>query len=171
IYGPLNALWVIGNYADVDPRVGFRSDYRGGNFQYDGHDAIDAGPIEFAKTDAGMPIYAAADGVVTEVLDGVFDRQTATPGPNGNHVWIDHGNNWQTLYYHMSANTITVKVGDHVKQGQVIGLMGSSGNSTGPHLHFNPFYRGCQVEMGYDTATYETQPMPYSGDVGPLALD
>ena len=49
--------------------------------------------------------------------------------------------------------------------------MGSSGNSTGPHLHFTPYYHRCQVEMGYDTADYEGNPMPYSGDVAPFAMD
>ncbi len=63
-----------------------------------------------------MPIYAAADGVVTQVLDGEFDRQTATTGAQGNYVRIAHGNQWDTLYYHFAANSITVKVGDSVKR-------------------------------------------------------
>jgi murein DD-endopeptidase MepM/ murein hydrolase activator NlpD len=167
----LNKDWAINNYADVDPRPGVVTDYRGGPFTYDGHDAIDAGPWGFNRQDAGMPIYAAADGVVSAVVDGLFDRNTATNNSDGNHVWIDHGNGWQTLYYHFARNTITVKVGDHVKAGQLIGLMGSSGNSTGTHLHFTPYYRGCEVEMGYDTATYETDPMPYGGDVPGFAFE
>src|SRR5262249_11171513 len=141
ISGTLNKDWAINNYADVDPRAGVAADYRGGPFQYDGHDAIDAQPWGFDRMDAGMPIYAAADGVVTEVLDGQFDRNTNGSSSDGNHVWIDHGNGWRTLYYHFARGTITVKVGDVVKAGQVIGLMGSSGNSTTVHLHFTPYYR------------------------------
>jgi murein DD-endopeptidase MepM/ murein hydrolase activator NlpD len=177
IYGTLNQSWAIGNYADVDPRVGSRADYRGGTYQYDGHDAIDAGPTDFAKMDAGIPIYAAADGTVeNDLLYDVYDRSTKVAVPpdppvNGNHVWINHGNQWETLYYHLAANSITVKPGDHVKQGQVIGLMGSSGNTSAAHLHFTPFYRRCQVEMGYDPVTYETNPMPYAGDVAPFLFE
>lgn len=52
----------------------------------------------------------------------------------GHHVWINHGKNQVTLYAHMSR--IVVKEGQYVKQGQVIGYVGSTGNSTGPHLHF-----------------------------------
>jgi murein DD-endopeptidase MepM/ murein hydrolase activator NlpD len=171
ISGTLGQDWAINNYADVDPRSGSAADYRGGPYQYDGHDAIDAQPWGFDRQDAGIPIYAAADGVVSAVVDGLYDRNTAQSNLDGNHVWIDHGNNWQTLYYHFAKNTITVKVGDHVKAGQVIGLMGSSGSSTSTHLHFTPYYRGCEVEMGYDTATYETNPMPYAGDAPAFLFD
>ncbi|HEY1376237.1 MAG TPA: peptidoglycan DD-metalloendopeptidase family protein [Gemmataceae bacterium] len=171
ISGTLNKDWAINNYADVDPRPGIAADYRGGPFQYDSHDAIDAQPWGFDRMDAGMPIYAAADGVVTEVLDGQFDRNTNGSTSDGNHVRIDHGNGWSTLYYHFARGTITVKVGDVVKAGQVIGLMGSSGNSSTAHLHFTPYYRNAQVEMGYDTAAYETDPMPYGGDVPAFLFD
>jgi murein DD-endopeptidase MepM/ murein hydrolase activator NlpD len=174
IGGTLNRDYAIGNYADVDPRSGIAADYRGGPFQYDGHDAIDAGVIGtagFAHMYVGVPIYAAADGTVSAVVDGQYDHQTTQSNLEGNHVWIDHGNNWQTLYYHFAKNSITVKVGDHVRAGQLIGMMGSSGSSTSPHLHFTPYYRGCQVEMGYDTATYETDPIPYAGDVPAFAYD
>jgi murein DD-endopeptidase MepM/ murein hydrolase activator NlpD len=52
----------------------------------------------------------------------------------GNYIVIDHGNGFQTLYAHLSR--IFVNVGDSVAQGTVIGLVGNTGNSTGPHLHF-----------------------------------
>ena len=54
----------------------------------------------------------------------------------GNYVIIDHQNGEFSLYCHMSENTVTVKVGDVVKQGQVIGKIGNTSNSTDPHLHF-----------------------------------
>ena len=166
-----NRDWAITNYADVNPAPGVGEDYNGGDYQYDGHDAIDAGPWGFEWQDRGLPILAAADGTVTQVFDGSFDRETATNGNQGNYVLLTHGNGWQTLYYHFAADTITVKVGNTVKQGQVIGLMGSSGNSTGTHLHYNAVYRGCQVEAGYSPSDYWMTPLPYGGDVPASTMD
>lgn len=156
--------WWINNYADVDPRSGFQSDYRGGDYRYDGHDAIDAGPMGFDAQDAGIPLYAAANGTVAQVQDGYFDRETTMGSRPGNFVLIDHGNNWQTLYYHFAANTIAVKAGDVVKAGQVIGLMGSAGSSTGTHVHYTAIYRGCQVEAGVAPTSYWLDPLLYMGD-------
>jgi len=73
----------------------------------------------------GDKVYAAFDGVV---------RVAKYNGGYGNMVLIRHYNNLETLYGHLSA--IKVKPGDKVKAGDVIGLGGSTGNSTGPHLHF-----------------------------------
>ncbi|SDN49084.1 Murein DD-endopeptidase MepM and murein hydrolase activator NlpD, contain LysM domain [Acetanaerobacterium elongatum] len=74
----------------------------------------------------GAQIVAADDGVV------VVAKRTA--GGYGNHVMIDHGNGVQTLYGHMSKRFVSV--GDTVKKGEPIGLLGATGNVTGPHLHF-----------------------------------
>ena len=105
------------------------ADFNGGPFIYDGHDAMDITLPNFAKMDAGLQVMAAAAGVVSQVQDGNFDRNTVGGG-SANFVVIDHPNGWRTYYYHLSANTITVKVGDTVAAGQVLGLAGSSGNST-----------------------------------------
>ncbi len=74
----------------------------------------------------GSPIHATDAGVV--VYSGWNDWGF------GNLIMIDHGNGWQSLYAHLSQ--INVACGAPVQQNQVIGLMGSTGNSTGPHLHF-----------------------------------
>jgi len=74
---------------------------------------------------SGTPIYAAASGKVQ-----VFVSATGF----GLHVIIDHGNGLQSLYGHMS--TVSVSDGDYVSAGDLIGTVGSTGNSTGPHLHF-----------------------------------
>ncbi len=90
----------------------------------------------------GTPIYAAADGVV------IIVRNSGWNGGYGNYVVITHSNGTQTLYSHMK-NAIT-SYGQSISAGQVIGYVGSTGRSTGPHLHFevrgaaNPF-RNCRI--------------------------
>jgi murein DD-endopeptidase MepM/ murein hydrolase activator NlpD len=73
----------------------------------------------------GTPIYAAATGTVTSA---------GWRNGYGNTVTIDHGNNLTTLYAHQ--HRITTTTGAHVQQGTLIGHVGNTGNSTGPHLHF-----------------------------------
>lgn len=166
-----NDDWAINNYADIDPRTGSAADYRLGPYQYDGHDAIDAGPWGFDVQDQGLPLVAAADGVIIDIDGGTnFDRETSINNRPWNAVYVDHGNGWVTQYGHIAANTITVKIGDAVKAGDVIGLMGSSGNSTGSHIHYTAFYRGCQVEAGFAPNSYWVNPLPYGGDVSPFAF-
>ena len=72
----------------------------------------------------------------------------------GNYVIIQHSDGNYTLYGHLDANSITVKAGDSVEQGQVIGKMGTSGNSTGPHLHF-------EVRLGENTPDARVDPLDY----------
>lgn len=79
-------------------------------------------------------IGAAWDGVVTEVRDGVEGFDTVRSA--GNRVTIDHGDGVVTKYYHMKNDSVCVSAGDHVTAGQEIGYMGSTGYSTGAHLHF-----------------------------------
>ena len=86
--------------------------------------------------DLGNPIYAADAGVV--VYSGWNDWGY------GNVIVIDHGNGWQTLYAHLSE--IYVNCGDFISYGgQLIGAMGSTGNSTGPHLHYEMSLNGFRV--------------------------
>lgn len=88
-----------------------------------GYNSVDFGAPK------GTPIVAAADGVVI-----VEKGAGKWYGGYGNHIVIEHDNGTQTLYAHNSKNL--VNVGDTVKQGQTIGLVGSTGRSTGSHLHF-----------------------------------
>ncbi len=91
-------------------------------------------------------IWAAGSGTVVKVVSGCANVSYSCGGGYGNHVIIDHGNGLQTLYGHMTYPT--VKVGDHVTQGQVIGKMGRSGNVrgiTGIHLHFEVRKNGVKM--------------------------
>lgn len=94
----------------------------------------------------GSEALAVADGVVTEVKDGIPEN---IPGPEsravpitletvgGNHVIIDIGGGHFAFYAHLQPASLRVKLGDRVRRGQVVGLVGNSGNSTEPHLHFH----------------------------------
>jgi murein DD-endopeptidase MepM/ murein hydrolase activator NlpD len=99
-------------------------------YNYSGyHPAIDI------AAGLGAPIYASDSGVV--VFAGWSNWGY------GYMVVVDHGNGWQTLYSHLSQ--WNVNCGQSVYQGTVLGLSGSTGNSTGPHLHFEINYQGTRV--------------------------
>ena len=104
-----------------------------GNDYWSGHLGIDIAAGEGAR------IYAADSGVV------VFTGWAT--GGYGNTVVIDHGNGYQTLYGHLSS--VTVRCGQSIGKGGVIGYSGSTGNSTGAHLHFEIRYQGGFVNPWY----------------------
>lgn len=95
---------------------------------------------------AGTPILAAADGTVTTA---------GWSGDYGNLVVVDHGDDVQTHYAHQVDGAITVEAGDQVTAGQQIGAVGSTGRSTGPHLH---------LEVRIDDEPVD--PHPYLADRG-----
>ena len=104
---------------DISSEFGLRNNpFGGGSFEvHEGMDFIG---------NVGDIIAATGDGVVT------------LAGPNGgygNTVTIDHGYGYETLYAHMSK--VSVKVGDRIKRGQIVGHVGSTGRSSGPHLHYS----------------------------------
>jgi peptidase M23-like protein len=92
--------------------------------------------------DWGREILAPADGVVVEAVDGVHDNrpqvQVENPkAPAGNHVVLDLGHGEYALLAHMRRGSVRVHKGDHVRQGDVLGRCGNSGNTSEPHLHFH----------------------------------
>jgi murein DD-endopeptidase MepM/ murein hydrolase activator NlpD len=86
----------------------------------------------------GTPIYATGDGTVTTAGMG-----TGT----GNHVIINHGYGYETVYMHMVR--VKARDGQHVKRGEVIGWVGSTGASTGPHCHYEVHINGTPVDPVY----------------------
>ncbi|MDM9621574.1 MULTISPECIES: M23 family metallopeptidase [unclassified Rhizobium] len=92
----------------------------------------------------GTPVHAAADGVVVNLYDdadeqvpGADAKGITTENVGGNMLVIDIGGGAFAFYAHMQRGSLKVKLGDRVKVGQVIGLLGNTGNSTAPHLHFH----------------------------------
>jgi len=94
--------------------------------------------LDFAAPQ-GTPIYATADGVVKEA--GYSD------GGYGNHVVINHGYGYETVYGHMVR--IKTRAGKKVKRGEVIGYVGSTGKSTGPHCHYEVHKNGQKLDPVY----------------------
>ena len=95
--------------------------------------------VDFAAP-RGTPIYASRSGTVTTVKSLNYSY--------GNYVVINHGDGFSSLYAHMDY--YVVSQGQYVSQGQLIGYVGSTGNSTGNHLHFTIFYNGSDVNpMNY----------------------
>lgn len=103
-------------------------------------------------------VISVSNGVVYSVSntcanDGNLDNYCGGGG-YGNYVIIEHPGSVYTVYAHLYPDSITVSVGESVKQGQIIGTMGNSGRSTGTHLHF-------QIEVGGRGAAYAEDPLGY----------
>lgn len=120
-FGSGGFIWPAGNHS------------LSGNDYWSGHLGIDIAAGE------GAPIYAADSGVV------VFSGWAT--GGYGNMVMVDHGNGYQSVYAHLS--NASASCGRSVGQGQIIGYSGSTGNSTGAHLHFEVRYLGGFVSPWY----------------------
>jgi len=94
----------------------------------------------------GVELTSVADGKVVDIKDGIIENEPLSEDMavritketiGGNYIIIDIGNNIHALYGHLIPNSLKVSIGDKVKKGQVLGLLGNSGNSDAPHLHFH----------------------------------
>ena len=154
--------WYVGNFADLNPLENQRLDWEcntatfdnyffGGAKNYDGHNGADIVPYPFPwqmMDDESVDIIAAADGEVIHIFDeNTIDRNCATPheflsepfngGYYGNFVALLHSDGSITIYGHMKNGTVAnLALGDNVATGQYLGKLGSSGNSSTPHIHF-----------------------------------
>jgi len=162
-----NEVWAISNY--VDHNVNFPNqltDYNCGTATYDttngyNHQGLDVYTWPFSwklMDDDAVEIISAAAGQIVFKSDGEFDRScdfnTTTPW---NAVYVQHSDGSVAVYGHMKNGSTTSKnVGDMVAEGEYLGVVGSSGVSTGPHLHFE-VYEG--VVNGVLTGLID----PYSG--------
>jgi len=108
--------------------------------------AADHTGLDFAAAE-GTPILAIADGVVTEVLyDGAYGNKTVVRLEDGTELWFCH------------QSSQNVSVGDHVSAGDVIGAIGSTGNTTGPHLHLEVRVNGEPIDPEIALADWGLNP-------------
>ncbi|MEO0898900.1 MAG: peptidoglycan DD-metalloendopeptidase family protein [Bacteroidota bacterium] len=150
----------ISNYVDHDNAGGLR-DYTCQERTYNGHRGTDyfLWPFSWDMMDREeVEIIAAAPGIIINKLDNNFDRNCSFTG-QWNAVYIEHFDGTIAWYGHMKKNTLTAKaIGDSVTTGDYLGLVGSSGFSTGPHLHLELFTsRGSLLD-------------PYDGNCNPTSL-
>jgi len=140
----------INNYVDLDATTGIL-DWDCTDWTYDGHTGHDIDLRSFGEMDIGVPVFAALDGTVVTAHDWEFDRNTSQGNQPANYVVIYHGGTQYTWYYHLRRGSITVVSNQVVKAGTQIGLAGSSGSSTGPHLHFESRHNGTYFEPSAGT--------------------
>ncbi|MGN0487096.1 MAG: peptidoglycan DD-metalloendopeptidase family protein [Acutalibacteraceae bacterium] len=130
-------IWPTRGAYAISSGYGYRSASISGRSYHGGLDIVLG-----TGSSAGIPVVASASGTVTVAYSGWSGY--------GHTVVIDHGNGICTRYAHMMPGSLRVRVGDRVYQGQQIGKIGSTGNSTGPHLHFEILVNG-----------RKTNPLPY----------
>jgi murein DD-endopeptidase MepM/ murein hydrolase activator NlpD len=134
--------WPLPESFTITSRFGYREDPFTGEISYHGGTDIGA--------PGGTPILAAADGTVT-----IANAIDSWGGGYGYHIKLNHNDTFDTLYAHCSS--ICVTVGQEVKQGEVIGYVGTTGNPTGNHLHFEVWQNGERTDaLGFFKAKGES---------------
>ena len=145
-YYPLAANPLGGASAIAEGRFAFP--FHGHTWNtYPGHNGID---ISFGNC-YGEPVYACAPGTVRYIQDGWTSAHgVSNMWSFGNCVVVDHTDGWQSVYAHLSRLAVTP--GTPIRQGQLVGYIGSTGNSTGTHLHLALYYHGSPGENGMNYA-------------------
>ncbi len=133
----------IQHYVDIDTGAGVR-DFHCGSATYDDHKGVDFRVLSAAAAKAGVPVIAAAPGIVKGVRDGMIDafaRETGKAGITdrecGNGMVIDHGGGWETQYCHLRQGSVLAKQGQRLKRGEKLGEVGWSGLADFAHLHLS----------------------------------
>ena len=139
----LGSECVVQNYIDHEPGPGAR-DQTCGPLAYDGHRGVDFRLPGLRHMAAGVAVLAAAPGRVLRVRDGAPDISYRAEGATarlgheaGNEVVIDHGQGWRSRYAHLRQGSVAVAPGQRVAAGARLGLIGLSGKTEFPHLHFS----------------------------------
>ena len=166
IAGEQGKDYLIVNYVDWK-LIGFQDAFCGSK-SYDGHEGTDFTLRSFAQMDSGVNVLAAGSGVVTFIIDSIFDREKVSDISKGlgNYIAIRHPNGYYSYYGHLKKNSALVSIGDTVSAKQKIAQVGSSGNSTDPHLHFELWFDSLFVvdpfkgKCGNDTSLW-IEPLEY----------
>lgn len=142
----------VQNYVDHDPGPQSR-DFTCGQLTYDGHKGTDFRLPDEAALSRDVAVLAAAPGKVLRIRDGMADISLRGPDSPpvdgkeaGNSVIIDHGNGWQSRYAHLRRGSILVEAGETVAGGTRIGIVGLSGLTRFPHLHFEVHHEGRVID-------------------------
>jgi hypothetical protein len=159
---PGKSYFGLSNYVDLNPAFPAVRDFQCGGRTYNvpgyAHQGTDLylWPGWWKMMDAEeVDVVAAAKGILILKNDGQFDRQCQFNSNPWNVVYIRHSDSLVTWYGHLKKNSVTTKaVGDSIQEGEYLGKVGSSGNSTGPHLHF-------EVRLGSNRVD------PYAGSCNP----
>ena len=135
--GTLGQDLFVSNHVDLEKGAGIL-DFACSDDTYDGHSGQDSGIRSFREVAIGVPVFAALDGRVfgVQLAVGGDLNWGATVSRFDNHIILDHGGGVYTIYGHLARASMKVKKGQWVSAGMQIGLTASSGNSSGPHLHF-----------------------------------
>jgi len=156
------SYYIATAYVDENTAAGAISDWHCGTNTYDGHQGTDIciWPFPFYKMDNNqIEVIAAAAGTILAKSDGHFDRNCASNNDTANYIIIQHADGSCALYWHMKSGSVTTKaISQTVTVGEYLGCVGSSGSSTGPHLHF-------EVWNGTFSSSYKD---PYSGTCNTL---
>ena len=136
-------------YSDRDPSPK-AVDFGCGRQTYDGHKGTDFAIPDEKIMAKGVAVEAVAAGKVLRVRDGIPDRRVKSQADKdktkniecGNGMVIDHGNGWETQYCHLRNGSIVVKPGTVVNAGTQLGMVGTSGLSSFPHVHLSFRYQG-----------------------------
>lgn len=172
IEGQYGEDFIIVNYVDWGPGDEVH-DLNCNTKTYNGHQGTDYQLRSFATMDEGILVLAADSGLVIFVEDQLFDREKeANPSKGlGNYIGILHFDKYATYYGHLRTNSALVQPGDTVHPGMPIALVGSSGNSSDPHLHFEVWYDSMFVVDPYagvcgNSSHLWQDPLPYDTTYG-----
>jgi len=135
----------VQHYIDLDPSKG-ASDYRCGSLTYDNHKGTDIRLKSVSQMTTGVPVIAAASGVVANLRSGVKDQYYSDYSNKkkkeiyniglGNVIILRHPGGWETYYAHLRKGSLAVKIGQQVNTGDILGYVGMSGLTDFPHVHF-----------------------------------
>lgn len=132
-------------YVDLDP-TSVKRDWHCTDLTFNGHGGHDAYVRSFSEQRIGVPVFAVRDGMVIDVRDGQPDENTSNQtDAQANYIVIRHDDDEITQYAHLRKG-IPFKAGDTVTAGTQIGWVGSSGQSMGPHVHFEARLNDVPIE-------------------------
>ncbi len=126
--------WIL-HYMDVERKINMARDFECHERTYDTYNGTAIALMDKFSIEEGFPVLAAADGTVLGTITGGNGYNENNPCGNG--VVIEHKRNWRTRYCHLKQDSISVSIGQDVKKGETLGLVGMTGKTDWPMLHFD----------------------------------